>query len=760
VCGRARGNVAGVTARRWWALAALSTAFGALAPASIARAAHNPFAWAPVGAEVVERGRVAASRFGLLALHEVTVEVDDAFAAANRQALALAEQRIAEVPGVRAVYGPAGLLDITADARGNTSARPVLARGRGASQTAAGESSESEGEAARQRVVRRADALGWFLTENGRRVRFFVDTDSWPRVASGVVAALAASGLSLAPASSGGLEARPVLPDPRARWRWLPIGFAAAWSFLALVALRRSRALPALHGWRLLGPALAAAAGAAAPFAFVPVTGVRVTGGLAALGAGLIAFALWPRRDPRPPTPRPGGLVWLFAIVAAVGGAVLLPSLRVGTRQWGASPVFFVSVRGELDEPVVLREVRRLTDWLRDQPGVANAWSVADLFTGVTLEGDEASRIPDDSEQVRRILVQARTDPAVRLELAGDHREALIAVRFDDDPTVDHLTIVARLEQHLAVELRRALMRVNMGAAGVSPLTRSLGRGVLANDTRERVLRICTRSGRPLDASEALAVERVARQAATIPAADPGRLDADVADAVRDFIARHPFALGPAETNRLIAAVGAMGDGASIDDVRVAVATAYGGRLSDAILRTTAENLARRIASVRRRHVAATNFRDMLSGAQLPSEGVLADEVRGATLDAMGPIVGIPVAAESPAAYRLDMVPVGGAPNDHALSLRWRRALAAGAVAAAGLLGILLVLVGGPSGLLSLLLAFAPAAAALAPAALLGEPVGVPTLSFYGGALAMGGILALAVTLARRRDRSTDGGRA
>ena len=77
---------------------------------------------------------------------------------------------------------------------------------------------------------------------------------------------------------------------------------------------------------------------------------------------------------------------------------------------------------------------------------------------GVTLEGEEASRIPDDPEQVRRILVQARTDPAVRLELAGDHREALIGVRFDEDPTVDHLAIVARLERICAVELRRALL--------------------------------------------------------------------------------------------------------------------------------------------------------------------------------------------------------------------------------------------------------------------------------------------------------------
>ena len=279
--------------------------------------------------------------------------------------------------------------------------------------------------------------------------------------------------------------------------------------------------------------------------------------------------------------------------------------------------------------------------------------------------------------------MQARTDPAVRLELAGDHHEALIAVRFDDDPTIDHLQIVARLERYLTLELRRALWRVDTAAPGVSPVTRSLGRGVLAIDARERVLRICARSGRPLDATEALAVERVARQAATIPAADPARLEGEIAASVRDFVARHPFALGAAEVTRLIAAVGALGDGASLEDVRVAVATAYGGRLSDAILRSTADSLARRIAAVRRRHIAATNFRDMLAGAQLPTEGVLADEVRSATLEAMGPVVGIPAPADSPTAHRLDLVPIGGAPNDRALSQLWRRALGASVVAVA-----------------------------------------------------------------------------
>jgi hypothetical protein len=536
------------------------------------------------------------------------------------------------------------------------------------------------------------------------------------------------------------------------------------WSFFALVALRRARAgVAGRRGWRRLGPALAAGAAAAAAFVLVPVNGVRAVGGLAALAAGVIAFAVWPGvdqgRTPDDGPPRGRGPVLLLAIAAVATAAVMLPSLRVGTRQWGESPMFFVSVRADLDEPVVLREIRRVTDELRDQPGVANAWSVADLFGGVTVEGDAASRIPDDPEQVRRILVQARTDPAVRLELGGDHREGLIVVRFDDDPTVDHLTIVARLEDYLALELRRALSRVDMAAPGVSPMTRSLGRGLLANDARERVQRICARSGRPLDSSEMLAVERVARQAATIPAADPSRLEADISDNVRDFIARHPFALAPGEANRLIAAVAALGDRATVDDVRVAVATAYGARMSDAIQRSTAEGLARRIAAVRRRHIAATNFRDMLSGAQLPNEGVLADEVRSATLDAMGPIVGIPVALDSPNALRLDLVPVGGAPNDRVLSLLWRRALGAGAVALAGVLAILLVLAGGTGGVLSLPLAFAPAAAALVPAALLGEPIGVPTLSFYAGALTAGAILAVAVTPSRSRARDDGRGR-
>jgi hypothetical protein len=717
-----------------------------VAGARRARADDDPFAWAPARAPAVTRGQQSGARFGLLGLHELVVEVDDVFDAADRQALSLAEQRLREVPGVRAVFGPAGLLDITVDASGNPGARPVLARG----------DSENEGEAARQRVVRRADALGWFLTENGRRARFFVDAPDWERAEPMLAAALAGSGLGLAPTSEATIETRPLWPDPRRRRaRYLPLGFAAAWAFFVLLAASRAR-FPL--GARRLALGLAAAAGAAAPFVLIPVGGVRLAGGLAALGAGAIALGAWPLRDaaaiPGASSAQLRRVVLLLSAALVTGGIALSPRLRVGTRQWNAAPMFFVSVRADLDEPVVLREVRRLTDYLRAQPGVVNAWSVADLFLGTTFEGEVASGIPDDPGQVRRILVQARTDPAVRLELSSDHREAIIGVRFDEAPTVDRLSIVARAERYIDRELRRSLVRLDFSAADASPAARLVGQGLLAGDAYERVLRICARSGRTLNESEALSVERVARASALLPSADPARLDAEIAAAVRDFAAHHPFPIGALEIERLILVANALGAAATPDDLRGPVAVSYGARLPDLVLRATSAGLARRLALVRRRHTALLDFKAMLYGANLPTEGVLADEVRSATLEAMGPVVGLPVAEGTPGAFSLDAAAIGGAPNDRALSQVWNRTLRAGLIAAAGTIAILLVLAAGTGGLLSLPLAFAPLAVAVAPSVLLAEPVGLPTLSFFCGALVGGAMLALLVTPAAETWRS------
>jgi hypothetical protein len=719
-------------------LAATIACATVLAVAPVAQAA-DPFAWTPAQSATLARGRESGSRFGLLALHEVTVEVDNVFAAANREALALAEQRLADLPGVAAVFGPAGLLDVSVDGAGTPRGRLVLARG----------GSESEGEAARQRVVRRSDALGWFLTENGQRVRFLVDSNDWARVAPGVAAALAHSGLSLAPSATIGV--RPLWPDPRARWRWLPVLLSAGAVILVLGALGRIAPVLGRRGpRRRLAVALAAAAGAAAPFAFVPVAGARLLGALAAVGAAAVVLGAPPWRTRRGAPlvlrSRLAAVPVVVAVVVLAAGGFVLPRLRVATRQWSASPLFFVSVRADIDEPVVLRELHRLTDYLRAQPGVANAWSIADLFMGVTFEGGEAARIPDDSEEVRRILVQARTDPAVRLELAADHREALIGIRFDNDPAVERFTIINKLDRYLATDFRRALAHVDLGSPATPPAGRLVGRGLLAQDANLRVLRICERSGRVLSPLEIEAVERAARQAATIPGADPARLQAELADATRDFVARHPFPLVPAEAEKLVLATSRSADEPALGEVRTLLSRAYGDRMPAAILDTSTVNLTRRLRAVRWRQIARTNFKEMLYGAGLPTEGVLADEVRSATLEAMGPIVGLPTTSDNPGAFHLDAVPLGGLANDRALSLGWTRAFRAGLVAAAAMIAILLVLLGGPGGIALLPIALAPLAMAILPAAALATPVGLPSLALFAAALSAGAALAVAAT--------------
>jgi hypothetical protein len=722
-----------------------------LALAGPARAADT-FAWTPAGDWTVARGREVAERFDLLHLVEVTVAVDDAYSATNREALAAAEQRLAAVPGVRHVYGPSRLLDLALDASGRATARRVLARG----------ASESDGEEARQRVVRRADALGWFLSPNGREVRFFVDVDDFARARAGIAQALASSGLGLVPPSSGdGLRARPLFPDPRVGGApQLPAAFAAvAVVFIVLAGLKARPLMGGFSRGRALGVTLAAAVGAAAPFAFVPVRGVRIAGAAAAFAAAAaVQFGLiFEERRKRPVGwnhfRRPPAAVFLLAVATVCAFAAVASRLRVGTHQWSAAPLAIIDVRADCDSPVVLHEVQRLVEFLRAQPGVANAWSVADVFAGTRIEGEEASRVPPDAADVRQILAQARTDPAVALELSADHREALVVVRFDEEgeQSTDRLDLAARLETYRAAELRGSLVPVDLRASTVPLASRGVAKGLLAVDTAARVVAICARSGRPLTVAEIAAVERVSRQAAAIPTADPGRLRAELAADVRDFIVHSPVPLHAWEQARVVDAVSGLPDDASADDVARVLAATYGERLSERALGDTAAIITQRMAAVRWRHTARINLHEMIYGADLPTDGVLADEVRTATLEGMGPVVGMPVPPATPAALHIDAALVGGVAHDHALSEAWLFGLRRGVAYAAGGWALLLVLLGGLGALGWLPLALAPAAAAALAPALVREPVGLWSLSLLAGALAAGAVVAAAFAARRPR---------
>src|SRR6185436_15220013 len=140
-------------------------------------------------------------------------------------------------------------------------------------------------------------------------------------------------------------------------------------------------------------------------------------------------------------------------------------------------------------------------------------------------------------------------------------------------------------------------------------------------------------------------------------------------------------------------------DDATAADVSATLAETYGDRLSERVLADSATILTRRLAAVRWRHTARINFHDMLYGADVPTEGVLADEVKSATLEGMGPVVGLPVAPGASSAMHVEAVVVGGAANDRALSDAWSDSLRWGGGAVVAFWAGLLVLVGGATAL-------------------------------------------------------------
>ena len=336
---------------------------------------------------------------------------------------------------MRAVYGPAGLLDITADARGNTSARPVLARGRGASHDRRG---GIERERRRGRAPAGRAARG--------RARLVPDRERPPRsvlrrhrqLAAGGAgrgrAALAEPrGSSLAPASSGGLEARPLWPDPRGRGGGCPLGVrgglgrSSRWWRCGVRGAARRRCTAGGAWRRRWRPRPAPPRRSRSCRS--PACGVA--GGLAALAAGLIALGGASGARRRPARRRRPGV--RAASVLAVARSL---------RRWAARCSAVAAGRHAAVERVA--DVLRQRAWRLRRAGRAARGPPPDrrparaarrrqrLVRRRSVHGRHVGRrggraaSPTTPSEVRRILVQARTDPAVRLELAGDHREALI----------------------------------------------------------------------------------------------------------------------------------------------------------------------------------------------------------------------------------------------------------------------------------------------------------------------------------------------
>jgi len=727
-----------------------------LVPALARAAAASDGAFAPPDSAATRRGREVAERFELSQRFTLSLDVANAFSAQNQAAIARAEARVSAIPGVRQVIGPARLLAFTLDAAGHVTAAPLRARG----VTEAGPTEQAD---LTRRLGARADATGWFISADGATVRLLVDAADPGRVQGPIEAAVAASGLVLL---EGKVDTAPLWPDPerdapgfgrREPLEWALLLLAVPFLAVAMEARPVSR-----RAWLCV---LGAAITTALPGSTAPVEGLRwyavKIGGIAAalLIAVLLLDVLLRRMRGRVRTAVPGRrppLPLLILSVAALAvAAVQARRLRMDTGLWSQTPLFFVDVRGDLTEPVVLRELRRLTDLLRAQPGIDEAWSVADLFSGVPLPELGWEGIPSDARAAGAILKRALADPAVALETAPDLHEALIVIRLDQEAGLTPAQVRRGVTALLKTRARPALLRVDVTDPGVPNATRALGRGMLAEGAIERVLNLCDQAGRNLEPRQQAAIEETLRRVALAPKLDRAQYRRDAAQAIERFIeetavaGRHLTLPHSGQRQRLIDTVLASPEEPLLADVTGGLNELLGDHVPARTVLAQATELRRRLIALRHRAIVAWNARAILSDADLPTEGGLPDEVRNATLEAMGPIVGVPAAPGTPGSFSIDVAVAGGVISDQALSARWPRRLQEGLLLAALACALLLAALGGPRALSWLPVALAPAAIVVIVPTVLGVAARALFAAVLSGAVGGGTVFALAYAPAR-----------
>ena len=361
--------------------------------------------------------------------------------------------------------------------------------------------------------------------------------------------------------------------------------------------------------------------------------------------------------------------------------------------------------------------------------------------------------IPDDRGVTLGILRQALSDGAVEAEVSPDFREGLVAVRFEEESGVDPARVVARVTELASADLTHALWRVDVTDASLALATRALGRGMLAERARARVIGLCERAGHTLDDEQRQAIDRSLRRVSLAPILDTGAYGAAVTREVAAFleeIAISEHRVAPPQANlrqKLVDAILGLPGDPSLEDLSRALSEVGGApKAPPATRENRASELRRRLLAIRRREITRLAAKEILADADLPTEGGLSDAVRDATLEAMGPVTGVPAPAHAPGSLTIDAAVVGGAVGDRALAVAWLPRMRQGVLMAAVAEALLLLVIGGLRGLTWWPATLAPGAVVLLVPAVAGIPMGILLVAVLAGALGGGALFGVAAS--------------
>jgi len=104
---------------------------------------------------------------------------------------------------------------------------------------------------------------------------------------------------------------------------------------------------------------------------------------------------------------------------------------RAMKERFGGSQFLQIQLKGDMNDPQVLREMQRMGDEISLQPHVTAVSHYGQAMAQINAAMTGLRRIPDTSDQVKLLFSFLMGDPSIKQLVSDDRREALMQVKLD-----------------------------------------------------------------------------------------------------------------------------------------------------------------------------------------------------------------------------------------------------------------------------------------------------------------------------------------
>ena len=138
---------------------------------------------------------------------------------------------------------------------------------------------------------------------------------------------------------------------------------------------------------------------------------------------------------------------------------------RFMRENFGGDQFIQLHVEGEMSDPHVLRELRRVADEISRMPHVSAVLHIGQAVALVNEAMVGQSRIPETTAQVRALYPFLEGDAAVAQLVTQDHKQALLQIKVASNRAADLEALLAQIEAFVVNDAVRGYRVVDTGGA-------------------------------------------------------------------------------------------------------------------------------------------------------------------------------------------------------------------------------------------------------------------------------------------------------